>query len=148
MEIQEAIKTIRALADGVHPDTGEGLTDENICRAPQIVKALNRALAALVSQEERERNRPANAGRYWSRAEEEQVCEELRQGTDFKEIARIHNRTVPSIVARLVKLGKVAAKSSDHLFPPKAPPKNPSIPTVPVLAAAATESSAQPSKSD
>lgn len=27
---------------------------------------------------------------------------------DFREIAKAHNRTVPSIVARLVKLGKIA----------------------------------------
>jgi hypothetical protein len=31
MEIQEAIKVIRALADGVNPETREGLKDDSIC---------------------------------------------------------------------------------------------------------------------
>jgi hypothetical protein len=47
MEIQEAIKIIRALTDGVNPETRELLKDDSICRNPQAVMALNRALAAL-----------------------------------------------------------------------------------------------------
>jgi len=117
MELEEAIKTIRALADGVNPETGEVLQENSVCRAPQSVKALNRALAALVAQQEREKNRPQNAGKSWSRAEDEQVCEELRQGNDFNQIAKAHNRSVPAIVARLIKLGKVAPSKSSRLFP-------------------------------
>ena len=55
MEIQEAIKVIRALADGVHPETRESLHADSICRNPQAVMALNRALAALVTQQDRHR---------------------------------------------------------------------------------------------
>ena len=117
MEIQEAIKVIRALADGVHPETGELLKDDAICRNPQAVMALNRALAALVTQQQRELKKPASAGQYWSRAEDKQVCEELRKGMDFEEIAKTHNRSVPSIIVRLVKLGKVAPNKSGSLFP-------------------------------
>jgi hypothetical protein len=119
MEIQEAIKVIRALADGVHPDTRELLKDDSICRNPQAVMALNRALAALVKQQERELKKPASAGQYWSRAEDQQVCEELRKGMDFEEIAKTHNRTVPSIIVRLVKLGKIVPNKSGSLFPPQ-----------------------------
>jgi DNA-binding NarL/FixJ family response regulator len=119
MEIQEAIKVIRALADGVNPETRESLKDDSICRRPQAVMALNRALAALVNQQERELKKPASAGTYWARAEDQQVCEELRKGMDFNEIAKAHNRTVPSIVARLVKLGKIVPEKSGPLFPPQ-----------------------------
>jgi len=119
MEIQDAIKVVRALANGMDPESGEALKDDSVCLAPNSVKALNRALAALVSQEERERSKPGNAGTYWTRAEDEQVCEELRKGIDFKEIAKAHNRTVPSIVARLIKLGKVTPEKSGALFPDK-----------------------------
>jgi hypothetical protein len=35
----------------------------------------------------------------------------------FEEIAKTHNRTVPSIIVRLVKLGKVAPNKSGSLFP-------------------------------
>ena len=119
MEIQEAIKVIRALANGSNPETGEALKDDSVFRVPHSVKALNRALAALVSQEERERNKPGKAGAYWTHAEDQQICEEVRKGMSFKDIAKAHNRTVPSIVARLIKLGKVAPEKSGALFPDK-----------------------------
>lgn len=115
MEIQEALKIMKALADGVNPDTGEVLPGDFIYQNPQYVRALHRAVAALEFMEERERNRrllPTNAGKPWSSQEEAQVCDELRAGTDFQQIARTHNRSVASIVARLVRLGKVSSKSS------------------------------------
>ena len=121
MELQEAIATIRALADGLNPTNREALDANDACRQPQAVKALNRALAALVAQQEREKRAPANANKPWARAEDEQVCEELRQGKDFIQIAKAHNRTVPAIVARLVKLGKITPDKSKSgpLFPEK-----------------------------
>jgi len=109
MEIQEALRIMRALTSGVHPETGESMEADSAYRQPETVKALNRALAALVQREQRERNKPTNAGRKWTRGEDAQVCEEVRNGTDFHEIAKTHNRSVGSIVARLVKLGKIAA---------------------------------------
>jgi hypothetical protein len=119
MEIQDAINVIRALADGMNPETREVLKEDSICRRPQTVMALNRALAALVTQQERELKKPASAGQYWSRSEDKQVCEELRKGMDFEEVAKTHNRTVPSIIVRLVKLGKIAPNKSGSLFPPQ-----------------------------
>jgi len=121
MELNEAITTIRALADGLNPTTGEALDAKEACRQAQSVKALNRALAAMVAQQDREKNRLGNAGRSWSRTEDQQVCEELRLGKDINEMAKAHNRTVPAIAARLVKLGKVApAKGKPGpLFPEK-----------------------------
>jgi len=119
MEIQEAIKVIRALANGTDPETGETLKGDSVCRAANSVKALNRALGALTSQEAREHEKPEKAGSYWKHAEDQQVCEELRKGMDFKEIAKIHNRSVVSIVARLIKLGKIVSEKSGALFPDK-----------------------------
>jgi hypothetical protein len=119
MEIQEAIKVIRALAEGVNPETRELLQADSVCRNPQAVMALNRALAALVRQQERELKKPTSAGHYWSRAEDQQICEELRKGMDFEEIAKTHQRTVASIIVRLVKLGKIAPNKSGLLFPPQ-----------------------------
>jgi uncharacterized caspase-like protein len=118
MEVREALKVVRALADGVDPTTGEVLAEKSVYQNPQTVRALNRAVGALEYLEERERNKgklPANAGKPWSRAEDGQLCEELQKGVDFHEIAKTHNRTVASIVAHLVKLGKIAANTS----PPK-----------------------------
>jgi hypothetical protein len=119
MEIEQAIQTIRALANGVHPETGEALEQASVCRTPDAVKALNRALAALVAQQEREKKRPKNAGKAWSHEEDTQICEELRQGIDFNQIANTHNRSLAAILARLVKLGKISPDKSAHVFPPK-----------------------------
>jgi hypothetical protein len=82
METQEALKIMRALANGVNPQTGEALEVDSVCRHAEIVKALNRALCALVQLEQRERSRPVNAGRTWTRAEDAQVCEQVKSGTD------------------------------------------------------------------
>ena len=113
MEIQEALKIMKALADGVNPETGEVLPSDLVCQNPQNVRALHRAVGALEYLEERERNRrllPKNAGKPWSPLEDAQVCDELRSGSDFQQIARTHSRTVASIVARLVRIGKVSSK--------------------------------------
>ncbi len=113
MDISETLKIIRALANGVDPSTDKKIEDNAVYNQPQVVKALNRAISSLVKEEKREQRKPTNAFRSWTRAEDAQVCEELRSGKDFHEIAKAHNRTVASILARLVKLGKITA------MPPK-----------------------------
>ena len=107
MELAEALTIMRALAGGLNPETKQALEADSVCRRPQVIKALNRALGALVQLDLRERTKPGNAGKYWSREEDAQVCAEVRKGIDFQEIAKSHNRTVGSIVARLVKLGEI-----------------------------------------
>ena len=122
MEIQETLRIMRALVDGVSPETGEVLTDDAVHQYPPVVRALHQAVVALEVIEERERNKralPAKAGKSWSRAEDEQVCEELRRGIDFHQIAKTHNRTIGSIIARLVKLGKIGPDAPLDLFGPK-----------------------------
>jgi DNA-binding NarL/FixJ family response regulator len=112
MELQEALRIVRSLASGVNPESNQPLDENSLYRKPDIIKALNRALAALVQLERREREKPANAGRYWSKEEDVKVCDEVRQGLDFRQIAKEHNRSVGSIVARLVKLGQIAPQRS------------------------------------
>jgi hypothetical protein len=112
MEIQEALGIVRKLANGVHPETGEIVTSDCLYQHPQSVRALHCAIVALEFQQERERTRrflPANAGKTWSDQEDAQICDELRRGINFEGIAKAHNRTVGSIIARLVRLGKISA---------------------------------------
>jgi hypothetical protein len=122
MEIQEALRIMRALADGVNPDTGEVLAADAVYQYPPVVRAFHRAVRALEYVEERERSRkapPANAGKSWSRAEDELVCEELRRGINFHQIAKTHNRTIGSIIARLVRRGKIRPNTPLDMFDPK-----------------------------
>ena len=122
MDIQQALEIVRRLADGLHPETGQAVATDSLYQHPQAVRALNRAVLALEFQLERERTRnslPANAGKAWSNSEEAQICEELRRGVNFHEIARTHGRTAGSIVARLIRLGKISAQANRSSLPPK-----------------------------
>ncbi len=112
MEIQEALLVVRKLVDGVHPETGEVLRSDCLYQPPSAVRALHRAIGALEFQEERERTRkflPANAGKPWTNQEDALICDELRRGLSFEQIAQSHNRTSGSIISRLVRLGKISA---------------------------------------
>jgi hypothetical protein len=112
MEIHEALAIVRKLADGMHPESGTVLPGDCLYQHPQAVRALHRAAAALEFQDERERAKrflPKNAGKSWSSQEDAQICDELRRGTSFDQIAYLHGRTAGSIVARLVRLGKISA---------------------------------------
>ena len=108
MQLQEAVQVLRALAGGVDPETSQPVAPGSILLRPEVVKVLNRALGALRQQEEWARNKPANAGKYWSREEDAKICDEVRQGIALYQIAKSHDRTIGSIVTRLVKLGKIA----------------------------------------
>ncbi|HEX8816806.1 MAG TPA: hypothetical protein VF753_15015 [Terriglobales bacterium] len=125
MELDEALRIVRALADGVDPLTGKECSPDALVRNAEVVIALHRAVGAMAAQAERERlkkEQPGNAYRWWSKPEEAQVCEELRRGLDLKEIAKKHNRTVAAVVTRLIKLGKIAPqkKVAEPLFSDKA----------------------------
>jgi hypothetical protein len=112
MEIPEALAVIRKLADGVHPDTGAILPADSLYQHPQAVRAMHRAMGALEFQAECERAKkflPKNAGKAWSHQEDAEICDEIRRGISFERIAQIHNRTNGSIIARLVRLGKISA---------------------------------------
>ncbi len=119
MEIQEALTIVRALAEGVSPETGEVLTADVVYQYAPVVRALHRAVGGLEILEDRERSGrtlPANGGKSWSRAEDALVCEELRRGIDLHQIARTHNRTLGSIITRLVKLGKIGPNTPLDVF--------------------------------
>jgi methylthioribose-1-phosphate isomerase len=47
MEIQEAVKTVRALADGLDPITGEIFPEDSPYQRPQVVRALTIALQKM-----------------------------------------------------------------------------------------------------
>lgn len=110
METAQAITILRALASGMDPDTGTSLDAGSLLRRTEIIIALNRGLSALAQVEDRERMRPENSGKSWSREEDVEICNELCRGMTFQQIAGLHHRSVSSIVARLVKLGKIAPR--------------------------------------
>jgi len=50
MDIPETLKIVRALANGLDPVSGKNLEENSTCRQPQVIKALNRAISALVQE--------------------------------------------------------------------------------------------------
>jgi len=98
MEIQEALRIMRALADGVNPGTGEALMGDAVYQNAPVVRAFHCAVGALEYLQERERSRktpPANTGKSWSRAEDQQVCEEYAGELIF---TRLRRRTIEALV--------------------------------------------------
>lgn len=107
MEIHEALEIVRKLADGVHPDTGQILPADCLFQHPQAVRALQYAVDALETQDQRRRVRrsmPPNAGKPWTDDEDNRLSEELRRGISLQEIASAHSRRVGSIVARIMRM--------------------------------------------
>ena len=109
MELVEALSILAMLADGKDPETRMTLAKDSTCRKPRVVLALHLVVKAVATaQLDRLRKAPKNTNKYWSRSEETMVCDELTRGMMLAEIAKAHLRSVASIVARLVKLGRIA----------------------------------------
>lgn len=86
MEIQEALGIMRALADGVNPANGEALMADAEYRCAPVVRTFHRAVGARPRVFQKGAARQCSKS--WSRAENQQVCEELRRGIDFHQIAK------------------------------------------------------------
>ena len=108
-EIQ-ALQIVRALADGVDPESGEVYPPQSPYQKPNTVRALYIATRALESASESEQRRqrlPSNTGKSWSDEEDARLAAGFDAGRSERELAREHQRTFSSIRARLVKLGKL-----------------------------------------
>ena len=115
MEIQEAVKTIRALADGLDPITGEIFPEDSPYQRSQVVRALTIALQKMEgSQQTPGITVPAASsvplGAPWSDEEDERLCQAFYNMVAFDEIASAHGRTRPAIISRLITLGKIKPK--------------------------------------
>ena len=111
MEIDQALKIVRALADGADPHTGEELPIVGPYQQPDVIRALFLATRALEHEAWRERRRkalPANVGKPWQPDEDSKLIERFTQGHDVEALAALHLRTANGIRERLVRLGKLA----------------------------------------
>lgn len=113
MNCTEALKILRPLAEGVDPTTGEVLPADSPFQQAQVVRALN-CVIELAEREVRKSELPQAAGKLWTRDEDTQLRREFHQALDFKEIAKIHQRTRGSILSRLAKLGELASEFANR----------------------------------
>jgi hypothetical protein len=113
MEKEQALKILNALANGVHPATGEIFAADSAYQHPETVRALFEAVRALEgsrpasSPERSTAEMPANTFVRWTREEEERLAAGFDVGRTSAELAKAHNRSRAAIEARLLKMGKI-----------------------------------------
>jgi hypothetical protein len=113
MEALGARQILQRLAAGEDPANGEVLPAGTVLQHPEVIQALQAALAALESEALRLRRRaalPANVGRPWSETEERALAGEFGSGLQPAEIATLHHRTLAAIEARLERLGLISVQ--------------------------------------
>lgn len=112
MDRELALKIVNALANGVHPATGEVFAADSPYQHPDTVRALTAAARALEggaqpAPERRNGEVPANTFVRWTPEEEDRLAAGFDAGRTSAELARVHNRSRAAIEARLLKLGKI-----------------------------------------
>ena len=137
MEREQALRILNALANGVHPATGEKFAADSPYQHPDTVRALFEAMrvveaamappstpTATTSASTAER-RPvppqSGSGSRWSSEEEQRLASAFDAGRTVDELARAHGRSRAGIEARLVRLGKMdaSAVTTPLRYPPK-----------------------------
>ena len=129
MEREHALRILNALANGVHPATGEVFAADSPYQHPDSVRALFEAVRAMESgrtaaapDQRKGGNLPANTFVRWTREEEARLTAGFDSGKTSAELAQLHNRSRAAIEARLLKMGKidVSALTVQLRYKPKA----------------------------
>jgi hypothetical protein len=114
MDREQALKIVNALANGVHPATGEVFAADSAYQHPDTVRALFEAVRAMEDSrapaapaERKNADVPANTFVRWTPEEEERLAAAFDAGRTSAELAKLHNRSRAAIEARLLKLGKI-----------------------------------------
>lgn len=131
MEKEQTLKVLNALANGVHPATGERFAADSPYQHPDTVRALFEAMHAVESGSAPAAERkPAalpqsGSGSRWSAEEEQRLASAFDAGKTVDELARAHSRSRAAIEARLVRLGKMdaSAVTTPLRYPPKPGPQ-------------------------
>lgn len=112
MERQQALKILNALANGVHPSTGEVFAADSPYQHPDIVRALFEAVRCLGSDfSKSSTEKPSTTFVRWTPEEEERLAQGFDAGKTTAELAKLHDRSRTAIEARLLKLGKIDASA-------------------------------------
>jgi len=132
MDREQTLRILNALANGVHPATGEKFAADGPYQHPDTVRALFAAMravegnaAAAAATPAPTNERPAmpqtGAGSRWSPEEDQRLASAFDSGRTMDEVARSHNRSRAAIEARLVRLGKMdaSAVTTPLRYPPK-----------------------------
>ena len=103
MNISKATEIISLLAEDIDPTTGEILPDNSVCNKGDIVRAFYTVLNHL-DNKTHEECIPANAGKTWSKKDDDLLKNLYQSGTSKKDICDTLQRTESGVAARLVRL--------------------------------------------
>jgi hypothetical protein len=107
-QFQRARTILDSLVHGVHPRTGDELSQDSVINEIEVTRAMATAVLALDQMSVRLARRaqlPRSVGKSWTEAEEQRLKDEFTRGETPASIAASHGRTVRAIEARLLKLG-------------------------------------------
>ena len=108
MEPAAALNIIKAMADGIHPITGEMFPHDSPYQNPEVIHALFAAADALkarIRYRERKESLPERAGLPWDEQEANLLIQYFKQGESLVQLAQRHQRTRGAITSKLVDLG-------------------------------------------
>jgi hypothetical protein len=122
MEREQALKILNALANGIHPATGEQFAADSPYQHPDTVRALYESIRLVQGAQV-----PGNTPNRWTSEEEEKLASDFDAGKSVDEIVRGHTRSRAAIEARLVKLGRLdpSAVTVPLRYPPRPPGSQP-----------------------
>lgn len=106
MDIIKAKEILSTLAEGVDPTTGEVLPNDSVCNKGEVVRALYTVLNCL-DKKRPKKNMPVNAGKPWTKEDEDLLIHLYRSNTPKKDICQALQRTETGVAARLVHLGVI-----------------------------------------
>ena len=134
MDNETTLRILNALANGVHPATGETFGADSPYQHPDTVRALFEAMRAVegahlpapapaAAPERRPALPESGSGSRWTTDEEQRLAGAFDAGRTVDELAKAHNRSRAAIEARLVRLGKMdaSAVTTPLRYPPKPP---------------------------
>lgn len=113
----EAKRIIEALANGIDPETGEILPDQNTLNNPHVIRALfvaAKSLEKTAKRTERDNALPSNAGHSWTESEDTELLANFDAENPIKVIAEKHQRPLGAIAARLVRLGRIKERNEAY----------------------------------
>ena len=123
MDEQQARETLRTLANGIDPVTGEMLPDESPYNQPVVIRALflmihaadqrsqapkpNKSAKSIEErqQENLRAGRPRNAGLPWNEASRAELASSYRAGNNVDQLSRDFERSRGAVISELVRQG-------------------------------------------
>ena len=128
MDINQSIKILEALANGIDPTTGEKFPAHSPYNNPEVIRGLYHALEIIrkrkqkskMSLEEKQqvnvnKGLPRNAGLPWVDEQREYVAINFKQGETVDQLALKLERTRGAIIAELERQNLVSQEQARNL---------------------------------